>query len=133
MKTFTDSIILNKLPAPEEIGFDNQYTMESVFGFALADLVDETIHVTSNNVQNVKKFIQDENLNVTLHEKSNTLLYIDSLNDFNLAEIKELKFDKLIILLRKESFNTEIFNLEFNFNISVDKFLNFIKITLTWE
>lgn len=143
MKTFTEILHLNSIdytdnemmvPSPEDLGFDSRESMELVFEFALQNLTSTELNLLNNLDHYLYIYSSNNSLNITFTTETENYIYIDSLNEFNFDLIKNLNFKKLIILLRKDSFNVEVFNLNSDILIESNKLLNFIKITLTsWE
>lgn len=140
MKTFTEILHLNyvntdaEIVTPEDLGFDSRESMELVFEFALKNLTSTELNLLNDLDHYLYIYSSNNSLNITFTTETENYIYIDSLNEFNFDLIKNLNFKKLIILLRKDLFNAEIFNLNSEVLIESSKLLNFIKITLTsWE
>jgi hypothetical protein len=143
MRTFTEILPLSsaesiddeiKLISPEDLGFDSRESMELVFEFALRNLASTELNLLNDLYHYLYMYSSGNSLNITFTTETENYIYIDSLNEFTFDLIKNLEFKKLIILLRKDSFTTEFFNLNYNVLIESSKLLNFIKITLSsWE
>lgn len=143
MRTFTEILHLNSIdctdnemmvPSPEDLGFDSRESMELVFEFALRNLASTELNLLNDLYHYLYMYSSENSLNITFTTETENYIYIDSLNEFTFDLIKNLEFKKLIILLRKDSFTTEFFNLNYNVLIESSKLLNFIKITLSsWE